>query len=111
MRRQVAEKKLADGRNLVGLEIQKAWTDLETAWRAVQVSEEAVVQAEVNVKEESDRNANGLVTFSDVLEAQVLHQQALNRRVDARGDYWVKRSAFLRSVNREDTARFVAGHE
>jgi multidrug efflux pump subunit AcrB/outer membrane protein TolC len=100
----IAERRLAETRDLVHLEIEKTWSDLQTAWSAARVSDEAVEQSEVNVKEESDRHASGLVTFSDVLEAHVLRQQALNRRVDARGEYWLKRSAFLRAVSRDDAA-------
>jgi outer membrane protein TolC/preprotein translocase subunit SecF len=100
-RAELAEKRLSSTRELIGLEIEKTWTDLEAAWHAVQVSDSAVEQAEVNVSEVSDRHKSGLVTFSDVLEAQVLRQQTFDRRIDARVDYWLKRSAFLRSIARD----------
>ena len=99
----IARKKLADTQELLALQIEKAWCDLFTAWRGAQVSESSVEQADVNLKEETDRHANGLVSFSDLLEAQVLHQQALDRRIDSRSDYWLKRSGFLRAVAWEET--------
>jgi outer membrane protein TolC len=74
---------------------------LQTAWKAAQVTDEAIAQSEVNLAEANDHYIGGLVTFSDVLEAQVLRQQTLNNRVDARGDYWLKRSAYLRAVAQE----------
>jgi multidrug efflux pump subunit AcrB/outer membrane protein TolC len=101
----IAEKKLADTRELVNLEIDKTWSDLVVAWNASQVSQEAITQADVNLKEESDHYNSGLVTFSDVLEAQVLRQQALDRQVDGRGDYWLKRSAYLRAIAQEENTR------
>ena len=101
----IAEKKLSDTRELVTLEIDKTWSDLLIAWDAAQVSGEAIAQADVNLNEESDRYQGGLITFSDVLEAQVLRQQALEHQVDARGDYWLKRSAYLRAVAREEIIR------
>jgi outer membrane protein TolC len=104
----IAEKKLADARELVNLEIDKTWSDLVVAWNASQVAQEAIAQADVNLKEESDRYSSGLVTFSDVLEAQVLRQQALDHQVDGRGDYWLKRSAYLRAVAREHTGPLAA---
>lgn len=100
-RKLIAEKRLGETRELIGLEVRKTWSDLQNAWNAVQVSEEAVAQAEVNLKEVSDQQASGLVNFSDVLEAQVLRQQALSRRMDALGDYWLKRSAYFRAIARE----------
>ncbi len=99
----VATRKLDDTRELVNLEIEKTWSDLAAAWRVSLVSEEALTQADVNLKEESDRYANGLKTFSDVLEAQVLRQQTVDHRLDARGEYWLKRSAYLRAVGSEET--------
>ncbi len=89
----IARKKLADTQDLLALQIEKAWSDLFTAWQSAQVSESSVEQADVNLKEERDRHANGLVSFSDLLGAQVLRQQALDRRIDSRSDYWLKRSA------------------
>jgi hypothetical protein len=55
----------------------------------------------VSLKEESDRCESGLVTLYDVLEAQVLHHHALEQRIDARADLWLRRSAFLRSAGVE----------
>ena len=52
----------------------------------------------MNVREETDKQANGMATYSDVLEAQVLRHQAQDRMMDARSDYWIKRSAYLRSI-------------
>jgi len=92
----------------VNLEIDKTWSDLVVAWNASQVAQEAIAQADVNLKEESDRYSSGLVTFSDVLEAQVLRQQALDHQVDGHGDYWLKRSAYLRAVARERTDPLAA---
>lgn len=97
----IARRKLDDTRELLGLEVEKTWSDLAAAWQATQVSERAVEQSEVNLTEESDRHTNGLVSFSDLLEAQVLRQQALDRRIDLRGDYWLKRSAYLRAIAQE----------
>ena len=71
------------------------------AWRESEVADLAVEQAEVNIKEETDKHTNGLVTLSDVLDAQVSQRGALDRRTDARSDYWLKRFAYLRAAGRE----------
>jgi multidrug efflux pump subunit AcrB/outer membrane protein TolC len=94
----IAQKKLADTQELLALQIEKAWSDLFTAWKGSAVADSAVEQADVNLKEETDRHASGLVSFSDLLEAQVLRQQTLDRRIDSRSDYWLKRSAYLRAI-------------
>lgn len=97
----IAKNKLASTQELLALGIEKSWTDLQIAWATVVVSAKAIDQAEVNGKEVSDRYASGMVTFSDLLEAQVLRQQAQDRRIDAVVDYWLKRASYLRSIARE----------
>ena len=71
------------------------------AWRVLQVAADGVAQAEVNLKELSDKFHGGPATFSDLLEAEALRQTALERQVDARGDYWQKRSAYMRAIGAE----------
>ncbi len=97
-RKLIAERKLTDTHELIDIEIQKSWHDLQDAWLAAKVADEAVAQSEVNLREETDSQVNGMATFSDVLDAQVLRHQALDRRMDARADYWEKRSAYLRAI-------------
>ena len=94
----IARTKLADTRELLALQIDKAWSDVMTAWQAAQVSERAVEQADVNLQEETDRHSNGLIPFSDLLDAQVLRQLTLDKRIETRGDFWVKRSVYLRAI-------------
>jgi len=96
-----AEVRLGDTRKLIGLEIDQSWDELYASWVAIQVADAAIEQAEVNLREESDRYENGLVNLSDLLEAQVLHHQAMEQRIDARSDFWLKRSAYLRAVGVE----------
>jgi outer membrane protein TolC len=50
-----AETRLADTRELLGLEIDRSWDELQAASATVRVAEAAVEQAEVNPDEESDR--------------------------------------------------------
>lgn len=87
---------------MIALEIEKSWDDLHAAWRAAEVEEAAVEQAEVNLREENDRCTSGIVTLSDLLEAEVLLHQAQDDRIEARREYWLKRSAYLRAIGRED---------
>lgn len=93
----IAKSKLASTRELLALDVAKSWSDLRVAWDAYLVCGKAIEQAEVNVREVSDRYTNGMVTFSNLLEAQVLRQQSQDRRIDAVEDR-LKRSAYLRSI-------------
>ncbi|MFZ2490546.1 MAG: efflux RND transporter permease subunit [Thermoanaerobaculia bacterium] len=99
---EIARNRLAETRSLIALEIERSWDDLHAAWRAAEVEEAAVEQAEVNLREEKDRYTSGIVTLSDLLEAEVLLHQAQDARIEARRIYWLKRSAYLRAIGRED---------
>ena len=87
----------ANARRRISLGVDKDWDDLRRAFQSSLVADDAVAQAREALREESDRQANGLSTLSDLLDAQATLQQTLDRRTDARKDYWMARSAFLRS--------------
>lgn len=97
----IAKSRLSSTQEILALGIEKSWTDLQMAWETVRVSGQAIDQAEVNVREVSDRYTNGMGNFSDLLEAQVLRQQTQDRRIDAVVNYWLARSAYLRSIAKE----------
>lgn len=99
IRERIAESQLVETRSLVGLEIEKTWDELRTAWSTYEVSKTAVDSADVNLAEQKSGYASGLKPLSDVLEAEVLKHQAEDRRIDARSDYWQKRAAYLRAVH------------
>ena len=101
-RERLAAMQLTEARDLVALEIAKRKDDLKAAWQAARVADFGVQQATVNLREASDRSAGGLATLSDLLEAQVLHRQATDRRTDARVEYWLALSAFRRAVGAEE---------
>jgi multidrug efflux pump subunit AcrB/outer membrane protein TolC len=108
---EAAEKRLAETRKLISLDVGKSWDDLWVAWQTTALAELGSEQAETNLKEVSDRHKNGLVTFSDVLEAQLLRQKALDKQIDVRSEYWLKRSAFLRAIGRQFVEEKGNGHE
>lgn len=96
----VAEVQEADTRRGIELGVAKDWDDLVRRHQASLLADETVAQAEENLREESDRHRVGLSTISDLLEAQALLQQTLDQRIDARKDYWMARSAYLRACGR-----------
>lgn len=100
----IAERRLAETQRLIRLDVQKSWDELWAAWRTTLVTQSAIDQSEVNLNEETDKYKNGVSAFSDLLEAQVLRQQARERRIDTLGDYWIRRSLYLSAVGRMERA-------
>ncbi len=108
-RERVAKIQLTEARDLLALDMTRRQDDLRAAHNAAQVADLGVQQATINVTELSDRYAAGLVPLSDVLEARVLHRQALDRRVDARVAYWLALSAYQRAVGAEERPTAESG--
>jgi outer membrane protein len=100
-RAEIAHQRLIATRKLIGLDVTRSWDELWTAWQVTKLSALALQQADVNLKEVTDRHTSGLVTFSDVLEAQALRQQALDKQIDSRSDYQLKRAAYLKAIGQE----------
>jgi outer membrane protein len=100
-RKHQAEIRLADGRDQIRIEIEKRSDDLTATYRAVAASQLAVEQAEVDLREESDKWKNGLSDFSDLLEAQVVLHRAQDGLTDARTQYWLDRTAYQRAIGGE----------
>lgn len=88
----------SETRRRLAMGVDKDWDDLARGYQENLVAEDGVTQADENLKVEADRYKNGLSSLSDLLDAQALRQQALDKRIDARKAYWMAKSAFLRST-------------
>lgn len=98
----VAEERLAETRRLIELQVEQAASARRIAWEDHRAAERAVEQAELNLGEQGDRYAAGLSAFSDLLEARVLQQQALTRRLESREACWLAEAAWRRATMQEE---------
>ena len=53
-----------------------------------------------NLKVNDDSYKNGLISVSDLLEAQADYQHTLDQVTEAKADYLVKKTAYLQSTGR-----------
>ncbi len=100
LREKIAQNSFEENRELLRLQIRKAWYDLTDAYRQALLAEEAVAQAEENLAVNQDSYDNGLCAVSDLLEAQAMLQQARDRRTDGRAAYWLARTGYLQATGR-----------
>ena len=84
---QQAEEQLADNAELLKIRMQKAWNDVEESRQQLQIAQRSIEQAEENLRLNRDYYKAGTSKMSDLLEAQLLYQQSLDRRTDAYADY------------------------
>ena len=84
---QKAEEQLADNSELLKIRMQNAWNNVEEAYQQLQIANRSIEQAEENLRLNRDYYKAGTSRMSDLLEAQLLYQQSLDKRVDAYADY------------------------
>jgi len=100
LKEQMAKNDLQDRTELLLLQIEKAWQDLNDAYRQVRLCEEAKIQAEENLKVNQDSYDHGVCSVSDLLEAQALQQQAMDQLTDAKTGYLLKKTVYLNATGR-----------
>ena len=84
---QKAEEQLADNSELLKIRMQNAWNNVEESYQQLQIAQRSIEQAEENLRLNRDYYRAGTSKMSDLLEAQLLYQQSLDRRTDAYTDY------------------------
>jgi len=60
---------------------------VQEAWQQTQLALQGVEQAEENLRLNRNFYKAGTCTMSDLLQAQLLYQQALDKRTDAQANY------------------------
>ena len=79
---QEAENIKADLTGKLELQTQKIWDELDAAYRSYVLADEAVHDAQENLRLSTQYYKAGLITLSEMLEAQTMYRQALDNRVE-----------------------------
>jgi outer membrane protein TolC len=94
----MAENRLSENTELMVLEVQKAYKELIESHQQVSIAEKSLEEAGEYLRVTSDNYEAGLVSTSDMLEAQVIYQQAEDARNDALCTIQIKLAYYLKSV-------------
>jgi outer membrane protein len=97
---EIAANNFKESSDLLLLQMKKAWQDLTDAYKQIALSEDTKAQAEENLKVNEDSYKNGLVTISDLLEAQAMQQQANDQLTDSKTSYLIKQLQYLQVTGR-----------
>ena len=101
-RKKIAQQQAIDQRDdnaeLLTIRMQKAWNDVEEAYQQLHIAERSIRQAEENLRLSRNCYQAGTTTMSDLLEAQMLYQQSLDKHTDAFDDYQNKILAYKHAV-------------
>ena len=87
LEQQRAEQQLEDNSELLRIRMQKAWNDVEEAYQQLEIADRSIEQATENLRLNRDYYRAGTCTMNDLLQAQLLYQQAMDKRTDAFADY------------------------
>ena len=89
---------LKEIKELISLEIQQAYIQLNESAKRIELSGTSMEQAEENLRLSNDRFKAGTITGKDVLEAQTIWQQAYSNIIDAKVEYKVNEANLKKAL-------------
>lgn len=95
---QKAIEQLNDNAELLTIRMQKAWNDVEEAYQQLGITQRSIEQAEENLRINRNTYQAGTSTMSNLLEAQLLYQQALDGRTEQFADYQNKLLEYKQAI-------------
>ena len=95
---QKAIEQLEDNAQLLQIRMQNAWNGVQESYQQLQLAQRGIEQAEENLRLNRDYYRAGTSRMADLLEAQLLYQQACDKRTDAFADHQIKLLEYRHSV-------------
>lgn len=100
LEKEMKELELTKYRKLMQLEAEQARLNLELAGERIQLSKEALEQAAENLRISRDNYEVGMGTITDLLIAQTQWQHAFTEVIDAKTDFRIKETDWLKATGR-----------
>ncbi len=99
-RAKTAQKELAlqQAKDLIGLQVQQAYFRLQEANEQIRLADVTMQQAEENVTIARNSFTEGLISTSELLDAQALWQQAFSDLIDAKINYKLQEVEFKKAI-------------
>jgi len=95
---EIARNKLAETSELLTLQVVQANNELNEYYYQTQMDEKSLEQATENLRITTDNYKAGVVSMSDLLEAQSAWQEASDNLISARCDYQIKKARYLQTT-------------
>lgn len=100
IREQIAVANFNDAKVLLALQMEKSRVDLIESYNQIALLQGIVVQAEENVKVSETGYKSGVVTVSDLLEAQALLVETTNNLIETQMHYQLAITMYLQLTGR-----------
>ena len=91
-----------DKRELISLQIQDAWDNLESTYRQTQIAKKSVERSVENLRINREHYINGMKNMTELLDAQRQWQQALTLRNTANCEYLQAKTRYLILTGRRE---------
>jgi len=93
-----AVEQLENSGQLLQIRMQNACNAVEEAYQQLLLARRSIEQAGENLRLNRDHYRAGTSRMSDLLEAQLLYQQSLDRHTDAFADYQIKLLEYKQAI-------------
>ncbi len=100
IKQEIAQNSYTESEDLLLLQIEKTWTDVNEARKQISIMKEIAIQAEENLKVSQTSYNSGIVTLSDLLEAQALVAEVSDKLIDAQAQYKLAVTTYLQVTGR-----------
>lgn len=80
------------------LEVEQAKLNLKDSYTRIEIAQSALKQAEENLRVSTDNYETGMEVITDHLMAQTEWQKAHSELIDAKVDFKLKESAYLKAT-------------
>lgn len=94
----MAKNKLEESTEMMNLQIEKSYKDLNESYQQIEVAQVSVAQAEEHFKVIEDHFKAGLIKTSDLLEARALLQESTDYLWDAKAQFKIKQASYLQAI-------------
>ena len=89
-----------ENKNLIKVDIDAKWNTLNESFKQIEISRDAIAQAEENLRIQREFYNAGTATLSNLLEAETLRQQAADLYTEAVTGYYTAVCAYLTATGR-----------
>ena len=93
-------EQLEDNAQLLIIRMQNAWNGVVESYQQLLLSKRSIEQASENLRLNRNYYRAGTSKMSDLLEAQLLYQQSLDKHTEAFADYHNKVLAYKQATGR-----------
>lgn len=93
-----AKNNLAEKSELLKLQMEKSYKELTESYQQIKMVESTAKQAEEHLKVVNDNFQAGIISTSDLLEAQAMFQESQDNLVDAKSTYQIRQLYYKQVV-------------